>query len=183
MTVWLTSARWWVVLVIIAGLTGWGLTQTLRLAVTARSLAELQRDHAAQQNADAVANAVGIALHSRLQQDNTHAFTTNLLGLARSEAAGAARRDSDADRIAGLQRDLRAAATASAQSAVDARAAGDLRDQNRQLLGMVERGIGSVGRLRAVVGRGVEVVERRDAEVSALKGQVKADRAARATGE
>lgn len=174
---WLRAARWWFVLAVVMVLASAAGVQTMRLAGVRADLAALGEKHAKQEAADAVANADGLLRQATLQQENIHAFRTNMLALALKSQAGTATRAADADRIAGLQRDLRSAATASAQSAADAAAAGDLRDQNRQLLGLVERGVGVVGYLRGVVGRGVEVVSRRDAEVAAALGQIAADRA------
>lgn len=164
--------------VLLATLAGVAGMQSIRLAESRADLAALQSTIDRQAAADYQADAAGLARHSQLQQDNTHAFTTNLLGLARAEAAGAAGRDADAADVRRLRSELQLLATGKAQSDADAAARRDLGDQYGKLVALVDGGVRSVGQLRAVVGRGIEVVSRRDAEVSALKGQVNADRAA-----
>jgi hypothetical protein len=99
--------------------------------------------------------------HAVAQQDNTHDYTQKLLALETGRAA-------DAARIAGLQHDLRAAATRHAQAAGDAAACRDLADRHQQLADMASEGAGLV----VEAGR---LVQQRDAEVGLLKGQVGVD--------
>ncbi|NIF82275.1 hypothetical protein F3J24_01950 [Comamonas sp. Tr-654] len=105
--------------------------------------------------------------HAAGQQENTHDYTQEM---ARLEAGRAA----DAARIAGLQHDIRSAATRNAQLAGDATACRDLADQHQRLAALAGEGAGVVGQL-------VGLVERRDAQVNALKGQVRVDRQLLAT--
>ena len=105
--------------------------------------------------------------HAAGQQENTHDYTQEM---ARLEAGRAA----DAARIAGLQHDIRSAATRNAQLAGDAAACRDLADQHQRLAALAGEGAGVVGQL-------VGLVERRDAQVAALKGQVQVDRQLLAT--
>ena len=100
--------------------------------------------------------------HGAAQQENTHDYTQTLAKLAAGRAA-------DAVRITGLQHDIRAAATRNAQATSDAAACRDLADQHQRLAALAGEGAGVVGQL-------VGLVERRDAQVAALKGQVVVDR-------
>ena len=106
--------------------------------------------------------------HAAGQQDNTHAYTQEI---QRLEAG----RTADAARIASLQYNLRSTATQHAQAASNAHAASnaaacrDLADQHQQLATSLAEGAGVVGEL-------VGLVEQRDAQVNALKGQVQLDR-------
>ena len=106
--------------------------------------------------------ATAVVDHAVAQQDNTHDYTQKLAVLE-------AGRTADAARIAGLQHDIRTAATRSAQLAGDAAACRDLADQHQRLAVLAGEGAGMVDQL-------VGLVERRDAQVSALTGQVQADR-------
>lgn len=106
--------------------------------------------------------AEAVVTHGAAQQENTHDYTQKM---ARLEAGRAA----DAARIAGLQHDISAAATRNAQLASDAAACRDLADQHQRLAALAGEGAGVVGEL-------VGLVERRDAQVAALKGQVQVDR-------
>ena len=105
--------------------------------------------------------------HAAGQQENTHDYTQKLAALE-------AGRTADAARIAGLQHDIRSAATRNAQLAGDAAACRDLADQHQRLAALAGEGAGVVGQL-------VGLVERRDAQVNALKGQVQVDRQLLAT--
>lgn len=105
--------------------------------------------------------------HAAGQQENTHDYTQEM---ARLEAGRAV----DAARIAGLQHDIRSTATRNAQLASDAAACRDLADQHQRLAALAGEGAGVVGQL-------VGLVERRDAQVAALKGQVQVDRQLLAT--
>jgi hypothetical protein len=117
----------------------------------------------AQQAKEAIENKAGALLqHAAAQQDNTHDYTQKLLALETGRTA-------DAARIAGLQHDLRAAATRSAQAAGDAAACRDLADRHQQLAALAIEGAGLV----VEAGR---LVEQRDAEIGLLRGQVWADR-------
>ena len=106
--------------------------------------------------------ATAVVDHAAAQQDNTHDYTQQLAALEAGRAA-------DAARIAGLQHDIRAAATRNAQLAGDAAACRDLADQHQRLAALAGEGAGVVGQL-------VGLVERRDAQVKTLKGQVAVDR-------
>jgi len=105
--------------------------------------------------------------HAAGQQENTHDYTRKLAALEAGRAA-------DAARIAGLQHDIRSAATRNAQLAGDAAACRDLADQHQRLAALAGEGAGVVGQL-------VGLVERRDAQVNAMKGQVQVDRRLLAT--
>lgn len=100
--------------------------------------------------------------HAAGQQDNTHAYTQEI---QRLEAG----RTADAARIASLQYNLRSTATQHAQAASNATACRDLADQYQQLATHLAQGTGVVGEL-------VYLVEQRDAQVSALMGQIRTDR-------
>lgn len=106
--------------------------------------------------------AESVISHGTAQQENTHDYTQKLAVLETSRAA-------DAARIAGLQHDIRAAATRNAQLASDAAACRDLADQHQRLATLVGEGASVVDQL-------VGLVERRDAQVKTLKGQVAVDR-------
>ena len=144
------------------------LWQTLRLASAEVAEAKAKQalsDHIAGQavaaNAETTKKAGALLEHAGAQQENTHVYTQDL---QRLEAARAA----DAGRIAGLQHDIRAAATRNAQLAANGAAARDLADQHEQLAARVAEGAGVVGEL-------VGLVEVRDAQVMALQGQVEVD--------
>lgn len=149
----------------LAGLLLW---QTLRLASAEVAEAKAKQalsDHIAGQavavNVETTKKAGALLEHAGAQQENTHDYTQDL---QRLEAARAA----DAGRIAGLQHDIRAAATRNAQLAANGAAARDLADQHEQLAARVAEGAGVVGEL-------VGLVEVRDAQVRVLLGQVAAD--------
>ena len=122
-----------------------------------QALAQAQQSQAATQT-----KAAGLLRHSAGQQDNTHAYTQEI---QRLEAG----RTADAARIASLQHNLRTTATQHAQAASNAAACRDLADQNQQLATYLAQGTGVVGEL-------VYLVEQRDAQVSALMGQIRTDR-------
>jgi len=156
---------WQLLALALAGLLLW---QTLRLA--AAEVAEAQAQQALSQQIAAQSQAVQaettkkaseLLVHAGAQQENTHAYTQDL---QRLEAARAA----DAGRIASLQHDIRAAATRNAQLAGDAAACRDLADRHEQLAARAAEGAGVVGEL-------IGLVEVRDAQVTALKGQVTTD--------
>lgn len=117
----------------------------------------------AQQSQAATENKAGALLeHAAAQQENTHDYTQKLAQLEAGRAA-------DSVRIAGLQRDISAAATRSAQAAGDAAACRDLADRHQRLAATAAEGAGVVGQL-------IGLVDKRDVEVGLLHGQVVADR-------
>ena len=137
--------------------------QTQRLAKVEVAQAKQAAEIAQQSQAVTETKAVAVLTHGAAQQENTHDYTQEM---ARLEAGRAA----DASRIAGLQHDIRSAATRNAQLAGDAAACRDLADQHQRLAARAAGGAGVVGQL-------IGLVERRDAQVNALKGQVQVDRA------
>ena len=154
-----TSRIWpWLALAL-ALLLAW---QTQRLAKVETSQSKEAVARAQQAQAATEKKAEAVVDHSTAQQENTHDYTQTLATLE-------AGRTADAARIAGLQHDIRAAATRSAQLAGDAAACRDLADRHQQLAALAGEGAGVVGQL-------VGLVERRDVQVAALKGQVQADR-------
>ena len=117
----------------------------------------------ARQAQEAIENkADAVVTHGAAQQDNTHDYTQEMAHLQAGRAA-------DAVRIAGLQHDISSAATRNAQLAGDAAACRDLADQHQRLAALAGEGAGVVGQL-------VGLVEKRDAQVSLLRGQIAADR-------
>lgn len=141
--------------------------QTQRLARVEVAQAKQAAEIAQQSQAVTETKAVAVLTHGAAQQENTHDYTQEM---ARLEAG----RVADAARIAGLQHDIRGAATRNAQLAGDAAACRDLADQHQRLAALAGEGAGVVGQL-------VGLVERRDAQVNALKGQVQVDRQLLAT--
>ncbi len=146
------------------------LALALLLAVQAQRLAKVEvaqskqvAANAQQAQAATEKKAEAVVEHGSAQQDNTHDYTQEMALLQAGRAA-------DAVRIAGLQHDIRSAATRNAQLAGDAAACRDLADQHQRLAALAAGGAGVVGQL-------VGMVELRDAQVSALKGQVQVDRA------
>ncbi|WP_072248265.1 hypothetical protein [Comamonas thiooxydans] len=137
--------------------------QTQRLAKVETSHAKAAVAQAQQAQADTENKAEALVEHGTAQQENTHDYTQEM---ARLEAG----RTADAARIAGLQHDISAAATRNAQLAGDAAACRDLADQHQRLAAIAAESAGVVGQL-------VGLVERRDAQVKLLHGQVVADRA------
>ena len=137
--------------------------QTQRLAKVETSHAKAAAVQAQQAQAATEKKAVAVLEHGAAQQENTHDYTQEMARLQANRAA-------DAVRIAGLQHDIRSAATRNAQLAGDAAACRDLADQHQRLAALAAEGAGVVGQL-------VGLVERRDAQIDALKGQVHVDRA------
>lgn len=161
----LKAYGWQLLALALAGLLLW---QTLRLAGAEVAEAKAQQtllQHLATQaqatQAETTKKADALLEHAGAQQENTHAYTQDL---RRLEAARAA----DAGRVAGLQHDIRAAATRNAQLTANEAAARDLADRHQQLAARTAEGAGVVGEL-------VGLVEVRDAQVKALRGQVAAD--------
>ncbi|CUB01253.1 hypothetical protein [Comamonas thiooxydans] len=136
--------------------------QTQRLAKVETSHAKAAESHAQQAQAATEKKAHAVGNHGAAQQENTHDYTQEM---ARLEAGRAA----DAVRIAGLQHDIRSTATRNAQLAGDAAACRGLADQHQRLAALAAEGSGLVGELGGLV-------QKRDAQVSLLRGQVKADR-------
>ena len=143
--------------------------QSLRLANAQLELAKVevsQSKQAQSQAQQALAatekKASAVLGHGAAQQDNTHDYTQKLAALE-------AGRTADAVRIAGLQHGISAAATRNAQLAGDAAACRSLADQHQRLAAIAGEGAGVVDQL-------VGLVERRDAQVNALMGQVQVDR-------
>ena len=152
-------------LLVLAFAAGWavnGWRADARLARAESSQSKQAQTQAQQAQAATEKKADALLLHAETQQDNTHDYTQQLAVLE-------AGRTADAARIAGLQHDIRAAATRNAQLAGDAAACRDLADQHARLAALAGEGAGVVGQL-------VGLVERRDAQVNALKGQVQVDR-------
>ena len=145
--------------------TGWMAQGWRANAAAARVQAEQSvKDVAqAQQSLVATENKAGVLLqHARAQQDNTHDYTHKLAQLEAGRAA-------DAARVAGLQRDISAAATRNAQLAGDAAACRDLADQLQRLAALAGEG-------GAVVAGLAGLVRQRDAELGLLAGQIRVDR-------
>ena len=136
--------------------------QTQRLAKVEISQSKQVAANAQQSQAATEKKAEAVLSHGAAQQENTHDYTQEM---ARLEAGRAA----DAVRIAGLQHDIRSAATRNAQLASDAAASRDLADQHQRLAALAAEGAGVVGQL-------VGLVEQRDAQVDLLQGQVAVDR-------
>ena len=141
-------------LLVLAFAAGWavnGWRADARIA-RAESAQDKQVASQAQQSQAATENkAVAVVTHGAAQQENTHEYTQKM---ARLEAGRAA----DAARIAGLQHDIRGAATRNAQLASDAAACRSLADQHQRLAALAAEGAGLVGDLGSLV-------QKRDAQV------------------
>ena len=152
-------------LLVLAFTAGWivnGWRSDSRIARVESSQSKQVQVQAQKAQAATEKKAVAVLNHAAAQQENTHDYTQKLAALEVGRAA-------DAARIAGLQHDIRTAATRNAQLAGDAAACRDLADQHQRLAALAGEGAGVVGQL-------VGLVERRDAQVNALKGQVVVDR-------
>ncbi|MFN3732260.1 hypothetical protein [Comamonas testosteroni] len=136
--------------------------QTQRLAKVETSQSKAAAAQAQKAQAATEKKAAAVVEHGVAQQESTHDYTQEM---ARLEAGRAA----DAARIAGLQRDIRGAATRNAQLAGDAAACRDLADQHQRLAALASEGAGLVGELGGLV-------QKRDTQVSLLRGQIAADR-------
>ena len=161
----LKAYAWQLLALALAAVLFW---QTLRLASAEVSEAKANQALSDRIAGQAVADKVettkkagALLEHAGTQQENTHVYTQDLQRLQAARAA-------DAGRIAGLQHDIRVAATRNAQLAANGAAARDLADQHEQLAARVAEGAGVVGEL-------VGLVEVRDSQVKALRGQVAAD--------
>ena len=137
--------------------------QTQRLAKVETSHAKAALTQAQQAQVATEKKAEAVVEHGAAQQGNTHDYTQEL---ARLEAG----RTADAARISGLQHDIRAGATRNAQLAGDAAACRGLADQHQRLAALAAEGAGLVGELG-------DLAQKRDAQVSLLRGQIAADRA------
>ena len=152
-------------LLVLAFAAGWlvnGWRAEARIARTESSQSKQAAAQAQKAQAATEIKATAVLGHAAAQQDNTHDYTQKLAALE-------AGRTADAARIAGLQHDIRTAATRSAQIAGDAAACRDLADRHQRLAALAGEGAGVVDQL-------VGLVERRDAQVDALKGQMQIDR-------
>ena len=136
--------------------------QTQRLAKVEIFQSKQAQSQAQQALAATEKKAAAVLGHGTAQQENTHDYTQTLAKLEVGRAA-------DAARIAGLQHDIRAAATRNAQLAGDAAACRGLADQHQRLAALAAEGAEVVGELGSLV-------EKRDAQVSLLRGQITADR-------
>mgnify|MGYP000986582954 CR=1 FL=1 len=136
--------------------------QTQRLARVEVFQSKQLQAQAQQAQAATEKKAEAVIAHGAAQQENTHDYTQKL---AKLEAG----RTADAARIAGLQHDIRGAATRNAQLAGDAAACRSLADQHQRLAAIAGEGAGVVDQL-------VGLVERRDAQIDGLLGQIAIDR-------
>lgn len=152
-------------LLVLAFAAGWlvnGWRADVRIARMEVSQSKQTSAQAQQAQAATEKKAEAVVTHGAAQQENTHDYTQEM---ARLEAGRAA----DAVRIAGLQHDIRSAATRNAQLAGDAAAYRDLADQHQRLAGIAAEGAEVVGELSGLV-------QKRDAQVGLLSGQIAADR-------
>ena len=151
------------------GLAALVLVQQHRIDSRDVDLAQLRESHAKTlqtqaQQAQAATEKKASALlgHAGQQQENAHAYTQKIAAL---EAA----RTADADRISRLQHDIRTTATAHAQAASNAAACADLANRHQHLSTLAAEGA-------AVADGLIHLVQRRDAQVDALKSQLLLDR-------
>ena len=132
------------------------------LAKAGESQAKTAQLQAQQEQAATEKDASALLVHAANTQDNIYDYTQTIQKLETGRAA-------DAARFASLQQQLRATATQHAQAAGDAAACRDLADQHQRLAALAAEGAG-------LVGQGVELVQRRDAEVTLLRSQVVVER-------
>ena len=152
-------------LLVLAFAAGWlvnGWRADARIARMEVSQSKQTSEQAQQAQAATEKKAEAVVTHGAAQQENTHDYTQEM---ARLEAG----RTADAARIAGLQHDISSAATRNAQLASDAAACRDLADQHQRLATLAAEGAGLVGGLG-------NLVQKRDAQVGLLNGQIAADR-------
>lgn len=152
-------------LLVLAFAAGWlvnGWRADARLARVETLQSKQTSVQAQQSQAATEKKAEAVITHGASQQENTHDYTQEM---ARLEAGRAA----DAARIAGLQHDIRSVATRNAQLAGDAAAYRDLADQHQRLADIAAEGAEVVGELSGLV-------QKRDAQVNLLRGQVVVDR-------
>lgn len=147
------------------------LLQQLRVAGLQVNVSTLEASHAkagqeqAQQAQEATKKDAGALLeHAGNQQGNIYEYTQTIQKLE-------AGRGADAARIASLQHNLRATATQHAQAASDLAACRSLGDRHQELAVLAARSAG-------VIGRSIDLVQQRDAEVTLLKKQVMTERQA-----
>ncbi|WP_417283744.1 hypothetical protein [Comamonas sp.] len=136
--------------------------QTQRLARVEVSQSKQVVAQAQKAQAATEKKAVAVLAHGATQQENTHDYTQEMAALE-------AGRTADAARIAGLQHDIRSAATRNAQLAGDAAACRDLADRHQRLAAIAAEGAAVVGELGGLV-------KKRDTQVKLLHGQIDADR-------
>ncbi len=139
---------------------GWRADAHIARAESTQAKQDASQAQQAQAAIESKADAV--VAHGAAQQENTHDYTQEMALLQ-------AGRTADAARIAGLQHDISSAATRNAQLASDAAACRDLADQHQRLATLAAEGAGVVGELSGLV-------EKRDAQVGLLSGQIAADR-------
>ena len=152
-------------LLVLAFAAGWlvnGWRADARIARVEVAQSKQTSAQAQQSQAAIEKKAKAVIAHGAAQQENTHDYAQEM---ARLEAG----RVADAARIAGLQHDIRTAATRNAQASGDAAACRDLADQHQRLAALVGEGAAVVGELGGLV-------KRRDAQVEVLRGQVMVDR-------
>ena len=135
--------------------------QTQRLAKVEVSQSKQAAAQAQKSQAATEIKAAAVIDHGAAQQENTHDYTQKLASLE-------AGRTADAARIAGLQHDIRSAATRNAQAAGDAAACRGLADQHQRLAALASEGAGLVSEAGGLVAK-------RDAQVELLRGQVSVD--------
>lgn len=139
---------------------GWRTDSRIARVESLQSKQTLAEANQAQAATEKKAEAVG--KHGAAQQENTHDYTQKLAALESGRTA-------DAARIAGLQHDIRTAATRNAQLAGDATACRDLADEHQRLAARTAEGAEVVGQL-------IGLVEKRDAQMKLLLGQIALDR-------
>lgn len=146
------------------------------LAVQTNRIADLKKDLAKAESAQAkegekqaqqaqVATkkeATALLDHAGNTQDNVYEYTQKIQQLEAGRAA-------DAGRITGLQHSLRTVTSARDRAAGDLAACRALADRHEQLGELAARSAGLVGRF-------VQLVEQRDAEVNVLHKQVQIER-------
>ena len=136
--------------------------QTQRLAKVEVSQSKQAVAQAEKAQAATEIKAAAVLDHGAAQQENTHDYTQEMAALE-------AGRTADAARIAGLQHDIRSAATRNAQLAGDAAACRDLADQHQRLAALAAEGAAVVGELGGLV-------KKRDVQVDFLRNQVTVER-------
>lgn len=107
-------------------------------------------------------DADALLQHAGNTQGNVYEYTQTIQKLE-------AGRTTDAGRIAGLQHSLRTTATQYAQAAGDLAACRSLGDRHQELAELAARSAG-------VIGRSIDLVQQRDAEVILLQKQVMTER-------
>lgn len=152
-------------LLVLAFAAGWfvnGWRSDARIARAESSQSKQAQAQAQQAQAATEKKAEAVVEHGTAQQENTHDYTQKLATLE-------AGRTADAARIAGLQHDIRSAATRNAQLAGDAAACRDLADRHERLAALAAEGAGLVSEADGLVAK-------RDAQVALLRGQIDVDR-------